>query len=102
MCLAFKSPSTKTLSFGCQRVWREQAYFPHPETNERVRLVAASFAEWQLPPCRHADEHKGEQQLGGPHLFLMQLDDFPTPKWCPETFCPELPKGSLPSAVGFF
>lgn len=34
-----------------------------------VHLVAVGFAEQQLPPCRCAEEHEGEQQLGGPHLF---------------------------------
>lgn len=93
------TPGTEMLSFGCHGGdgGDRLLFFILRQTSEvpPVCLVAASFAEWQLP-------RRGEQLVGGPRLFLTQLDDFPTSKWCPGIFCPEPPEGSLCSTMGFF
>jgi len=111
MCLALMSPGEHAWLWGPQaprhRVLAaavdtegDRLIFPILRLTSRVppvRLVAASSAERQLLPCRHADACEGEQRLGEPRLFLMQLDSPPGSRQCPETLCPEPARGSLPT-----
>lgn len=66
------TPGTETLSFGCHGGdgGDRLLFFILRQTSEvpPVCLVAASFAEWQLPPCRRAGAHGGGAAAGGTPL----------------------------------